>query len=62
MRNSEYLDNECPEDKYISELMFDEEERPYRIVNGAKIIQLEEKTQQDIDLNLIINRYRITGE
>lgn len=61
MRNSEYLDNERPEDKLISELMFDDE-GSYRMVNGVKVYQIEEKTQHDIDLNLIINRYRITGE
>ena len=62
MRNSEYLDNEQPEDKYISDMMFDEEDNPYRIVNGVKVIQLEEKIQHDIDLNLTTNRHRITGK
>ncbi|EGK00494.1 hypothetical protein [Dysgonomonas gadei] len=61
MRNSEYLDNKQPEDDLISELMIDDDGRPYRIVDGKKIFQIEENTQHDIDLNLILNRYRITG-
>lgn len=37
MRNSEYLDNVQPEDLLISELMTDENGKPYRIVNGIKV-------------------------
>jgi len=53
MRNPE-LDEKLPIDKNIGEL-----KDGVRIVDGKEIIQIEEKTQADRDLNLIINRYRL---
>lgn len=61
MRNSEHLDKHVPEDDNISELMVDENGREFRIVNGKKIYQIEEKTQSDKDHNLSINRMRTSG-
>ena len=60
MRN-ENLDKKLPIDQKISELMIDENNREYRIVNGKKIYQIEENSQSDIDKNLIINRVRASG-
>jgi len=59
MRNPD-LDRKLPEDDLISELHF-ENGRGYRIVDGKKVYQIEEKTKGDEDLNLIINRYRCSG-
>ena len=62
MMNSDYLDNEQPEDKLIGKLEKDEETGcSYRMVNGRKIWQLEEKDQHHIDMNVIINRCRASG-
>ena len=61
MRNSEYLDNEMPEDSKIESLQTDEDGRQYRMVDGKKIYQIEEKTQHDKDMNSIINRVRASG-
>ena len=61
MRNSEFLDNEIPEDSKIESLQTDEDGRQYRIVDGKKIYQIEEKTQHDKDMNTIINRVRASG-
>ena len=61
MRNSKYLDNEMSEDTEIGKLQTDKH-GTYRMVNGKKIYQIEEKNQADKDLNLIINRYRACGE
>lgn len=61
MRNNNYLDNEIPEDKEIGELKTDKNGRQFRIVNGKKIYQIEEKNKDDEDLNLIINRVRVSG-
>lgn len=58
MRNSDFLDNERPEDSKIGELQHDKDGNPFRIINGKKIIQFEVKTQRDKDLALIINRVR----
>ena len=60
MRNQN-LDKKLPIDEKISELMIDENNREYRLVNGRKIYQIEEKSQSDIDKNLIINRVRASG-
>lgn len=57
MRNPD-LDKKLPLDEEISELT---EDGKYRTVNGKLISQIEEKTQADIDKNLIINRYRASG-
>lgn len=54
MRNSD-LDKILPIDEKIGELLMDEIGN-YRIINGKKIYQIEEKTQEDKDSNLIINR------
>lgn len=56
MRNSN-LDKRFDIDNEISEMLFDTEGY-YRIINGQKVGQIEEKTQQDKDMNLIINRKR----
>ena len=61
MRNSEYLDNEMPEDSKIGSLQTDKNGRQYRMVDGKKIYQIEEKTQHDKDMNSIINRVRASG-
>ncbi len=61
MRNTEFLDNEQPEDSRIGELTTDENGRQYRMVDGKKIYQIEEKTQYDKDMNSIINRVRASG-
>ena len=61
MRNSEFLDNEMPEDSKIESLQTDEDGRQYRMVDGKKIYQIEEKTQHDKDMNIIINRVRASG-
>ncbi len=52
------LDKVLPIDKKIGKIQFDEK-GAFRIINDKKIYQIEEKTQRDIDMNLIINRYRI---
>jgi len=59
-RNENFLDNPTPEDDKIGELLSDESGQ-YRIVNGKRIGQIEEKTQEDADLNRIINRVRASG-
>jgi len=61
MRNTEFLDNYLPEDDLISELRRDENGTPYRMVKGVKVIQTEEKSQQNVDHNLICNRVRASG-
>ncbi len=53
MRNKD-LDKKLPVDEKIGPLKGD-----IRIVGGKKIIQIEEKTQAQIDLNLVINRWRL---
>lgn len=60
MRNTDFLDNEIPEDNLIGELKSDENGN-FRMVNGRKIYQIDEKTQQDKDLQLTINRVRASG-
>lgn len=57
MRNPD-LDKKLPIDEKISDLKVDEKGDSYRIVNGKKIYQMKEVTQHDIDMNLVINRYR----
>ncbi len=59
MRNSEFLDNPKPEDENIGELLY-ENGRPFRIINGEKIYQLEE-TEENKDLQICINRVRASG-
>jgi len=61
MRNNEFLDSTQPEDTKIETLKTDQDGRAYRMVNGKKIYQIEEKTQKDKDRNLIINRVRASG-
>jgi len=56
MRNAKFLDNPQPEDKQISELMYDGDGTPYRIVAGKKVIQSKDK-----DLNTTANRMRVSG-
>lgn len=56
------LDQKLPEDTLIGELQTDENGRPFRIVNGEKIIQMTVLSPGDDELNLIINRARITGD
>jgi len=46
----------------ISELKKDENNNDIRIVNGQEIIQIEEKTQEDIDLNYRINLWRMRNK
>lgn len=60
MRNEEFLDNEQPEDENIGELFYDENGHPCRIINGKKIIQLEQ-TEENKDLQTCINRVRASG-
>ncbi len=60
MRNNEFLDNKIPEDKLIGEIFY-KDSKPYRMIDGKKIKQIEEKTQSDKDMNLIINRVRASG-
>lgn len=57
MRNPE-LDIVLDIDKHRGELQF-EERRPFRMIFGQKIWQIDEVTQRDRDLSLIIARYRI---
>ncbi len=57
MRNTD-LDKTLDIDNQIGELKKDESGMPYRIVNERKVYQIEELSQHDIDMNLIINRYR----
>lgn len=52
------LDKELKNDHLIGN-KFIEDGTEYRVVNGRKISQIEEKTQRDIDMNLIINRSRM---
>lgn len=56
MRNPN-LDKHFDIDNEISEMFLDEQGY-YRIVNGQKVGQIEERSQNDIDMNLIINRKR----
>jgi len=60
MRNED-LDKVLPEDSQIGELLFDESGRGYKIIDGKNIYQIEERNQEDRDLNLIINRVRASG-
>lgn len=60
MRNPD-LDKKFAIDSQIGELQF-EEDRFYRLIDGVKVFQLEEKTQENKDLNLILNRERITNK
>ena len=57
-RNSKYLDNSIQYDSKIGEIQIDNNGRYYRIINGNRIYQIEEKTQRDKDQNLMINRWR----
>lgn len=59
LRNED-LDRQLPIDEKIGELLTDENGE-YRTINGKKIYQIKEKTQDDIDMNLIINRVRASG-
>lgn len=59
MRN-ENLDKELPIDVEIGKLLVDENGE-YRMINGEKIYQIKEETQEDKDMNLIINRVRASG-
>lgn len=43
----------------IGEQKKDEKGRTFRMVDGRKIYQIEEKTQEDIDLNNRINLWRM---
>jgi hypothetical protein len=61
MRNTEFLDKNRSEDENIGVLQFDSSGRPFRMINDKPIYQIEEKTQEDVDLNLIINRVRASG-
>ncbi len=61
MRNSEFLDNKTSEDRKIGEKSNNKEGRIVRVVDGKEIVQIEEKTQSDVDMNLIINRVRSSG-
>ena len=60
MRYNKFLDNPALEDDEIGELKEDKNGK-FRIVNGKKVYQIEEKTQSDKDLNLVINRVRASG-
>lgn len=60
MRNYEFLDNQRPEDSKIGELFY-EDGSPYRMVDGEKISQVEEKTQWDKDFNITVNRIVASG-
>mgnify|MGYP006346247567 CR=1 FL=1 len=46
----------------ISELKKDENGNDIRIVDNKKIIQIEEKTESDIEKNRIINLYRMRNK
>lgn len=56
----EDLDKKLPIYENIGELSIDDIGE-YRTVNGKKVYQIEEKTQHDRDLNLVINRVRASG-
>ena len=56
---NEYFKPETLEERLISELEKDENGNCFRIVNGEKIIQIEEKTENDIELNIDINLWRM---
>lgn len=60
MRNKD-LDKVLPEDSKIGELQTDEHGRPYRMVNGRKIGQIEERTPHDVELQKTMNRVRASG-
>lgn len=60
MRNSEFLDNPVPEDSKIGDLRQDADGH-FRLVNGEKIYQSAEETQEQRDTNLAINRVRASG-
>lgn len=45
----------------IGELQFDENGQPFRIINGKKIIQIEETTEDAKKKNEAINAYRASG-
>lgn len=59
MRNED-LDKKLPIDENIGKLLTDKRGE-YRMVKGKKIYQIKEVTQQDKDMNLIINRVRASG-
>jgi len=46
----------------ISELKKDENNNDIRIVNGQEIIQIEEKNEEDRDLNYRINLWRMRNK
>lgn len=47
--------NEC----LISELQYDDKGNPIRLVNGTEIKQIEEKTEDDVKTNYLINLWRM---
>lgn len=57
MRNPD-LDKVLPIDSLRGEKQKDKDGRTFRMVNGKKIYQIQEKTQADKDLNLVIDRWR----
>lgn len=59
MRNLN-LDKKLPIDEFIGEKKKDKI-GVYRIINGIKVYQLEEKDQKDIEMNIILNRLRAGG-
>jgi len=54
------LDINLQIDEKIGDLLTDENGN-YRMINGKKSYQIEEKTPQDKDMNLIINRVKASG-
>lgn len=43
----------------ISELQYDDKGNPIRLVNGTEIKQIEEKTEEDVKTNYLINLWRM---
>ena len=57
---NEDSDKILPIDENIGELLTDENGE-YRMVKGEKIYQIKEETQQDKDMNELINSVRASG-
>jgi hypothetical protein len=51
-----------PLDELIGDLSRDEDGRTFRMINGRKIYQIEERSQKEVEMNRIINLVRASGK
>jgi len=62
MENIKNLEELKKNEHLISVLKKDKNGNDIRVVDGLEIIQIEEKTQEDIDLNYRINLWRMRNK